>query len=258
VERGRTVDSSTLSTRLRGHGPLAALALAGCLNTDAQVNATFGDTLMDTLAEPPGDNCPEGGIQIRLGPDRNANGTLDPDEVTQQEFLCTGAGGGAPLTVATDEPPGDNYANGGTRLDVGNDANGDGLLGADEITETVYLCDDATAGGFQEPARVVTGARRSCAIRAGGAPLGSSPQIAVALTRSRSTKVPRAGLLGRGLLRHQPPGALTAYPRPETAHGAPQRSAVELTPDEGSVLSPVPVLTVAEYGATNASAGLAR
>jgi hypothetical protein len=147
---------------------LAGVALGGCLNSDAQLSSTLGDTLMDTRAEPPGENCPEGGILLMLGPDENRDGLLEPDEVTQQEYICNGYNPGVPLAVTTDEPPGDNCAYGGTRLDVGNDVDQDGLLDPEEVSETIYLCDDAPGGGFQVPQRVVTGARRSCAIRAGG------------------------------------------------------------------------------------------
>ncbi len=145
------------------------IAVAGCLNSDAQLSSTLGDTLMDTTAEPPGENCPEGGILLSLGPDENRDGLLEPDEVTQREYICNGYNPGVPLAEQTDEPPGDNCAYGGTRLDIGNDVDQDDVLDPEEISETIYLCDDApTGGGFKVPQAVVVGLLRTCAIREGG------------------------------------------------------------------------------------------
>jgi hypothetical protein len=148
------------------------IALSGCLNSDAQLSSTIGDTLMDTTAEPPGENCPEGGILLSLGPDENRDGLLEADEVTQREYICNGYNPGVPLAEQTDEPPGDNCAYGGTRLDIGNDVDQDGVLDPEEISETIYLCDDApTGGGFKVPQAVVVGLYRTCAIREGGEPV---------------------------------------------------------------------------------------
>lgn len=145
------------------------LVWSGCLSSDSRFSSTLGDTLMDTTAEPPGENCPEGGILLSFGPDENRDGLLAPDEVTQREYICNGYNPGVPLAEQTDEPPGDNCAYGGTRLDIGNDVDQDGVLDLEEISETIYLCDDAlSGGGFKVPQAVVVGLNRACAIREGG------------------------------------------------------------------------------------------
>lgn len=49
--------------------------------------------LIRTDEEPPGSNCPAGGILITSGPDTNANGELDLSEVQATEYVCNGEDG---------------------------------------------------------------------------------------------------------------------------------------------------------------------
>ena len=46
------------------------------------------------------------------------------------------------------EPAGSNCPNGGERVDTGIDDNGDGILQANEIDDTNFICDDPS---FQSP-----------------------------------------------------------------------------------------------------------
>jgi len=50
---------------------------------------------MVTLAEPPGTNCPHGGVLLQAAVDRNGNGTVDDGEVdaASTRYLCNGADG---------------------------------------------------------------------------------------------------------------------------------------------------------------------
>jgi hypothetical protein len=50
--------------------------------------------------EPAGENCPAGGVAIRIGVDLNGNGVLDPDEITDTRYVCNGSDG-APVVLAT-------------------------------------------------------------------------------------------------------------------------------------------------------------
>lgn len=59
-----------------------------------------------------------------------------------------GADADAVVFAATPEPAGDHCADGGTRLDIGVDGDGDGFLGVEEVAETVYVCDGAATGEF--------------------------------------------------------------------------------------------------------------
>ena len=51
------------------------------------------NSLEDINIEPPGPNCPEGGIRFDSGLDLNDNGVLDPNEITETSFVCNGADG---------------------------------------------------------------------------------------------------------------------------------------------------------------------
>lgn len=109
------------------------------------------NSLLATTPEPAGPNCADGGERIDVGLDRNTNGTLDVSEITATTYACNGgpgangAAGLASLVSQKPEPAGANCAAGGTRLDTGLDADGDGVLEASEIARTTYVCNGATA-----------------------------------------------------------------------------------------------------------------
>jgi hypothetical protein len=102
--------------------------------------AAGASSLIAQTPEAPGSNCIEGGTRITSGPDTNANGVLDPAEVTATTFVCNGppqpqpiAGcgtaplsfGNTPFTVTAVDPdpnsPGPFFDpnNGGPRPNVG-------------------------------------------------------------------------------------------------------------------------------------------
>lgn len=97
--------------------------------------------------------CPNGGTRVEVGLDDNDNGTLEPSEVETTELFCDGApgqtgdpgpAGGVPLVVSTSEPSGANCDNGGDRIQVGVDDNGNGTLDEAEVDSTTYICVGAT------------------------------------------------------------------------------------------------------------------
>jgi len=92
--------------------------------------------------EPAGANCPSGGTRIEVGPDVDADGQLDDDEVNSTRFLCDGQATQT-LVAITPEPIGNNCLNGGERIDTGVDTDMDGVLQADEVTATTYVCNNA-------------------------------------------------------------------------------------------------------------------
>ncbi len=56
-------------------------------------NGTNGlNTLVAIVNEPAGANCAYGGIKVTSGLDTNANGTLDPSEVSTTKYVCNGPG----------------------------------------------------------------------------------------------------------------------------------------------------------------------
>lgn len=58
------------------------------------------DTIEDLSIEPEGENCPEGGVRIDSGFDLNGNEVLDPEEVTETAFICSGESGENGCTLA--------------------------------------------------------------------------------------------------------------------------------------------------------------
>jgi hypothetical protein len=114
--------------------------------------------------EDPGANCPNGGVKIEHGLDDNGDGVLDDIEVDGEAFLCNGADGedgtdgedgATSLVKLSAEPAGDNCANGGVRIEQGLDADGDGILGSGEVTETTFVCNGADGNdGEDAPATV--------------------------------------------------------------------------------------------------------
>lgn len=105
--------------------------------------------------EAPGDNCATGGVKISVGQDTNENGTLDSDEIASVSFVCNGADGneganGSNLVARTSpEEPGENCENGGTLVEIGADANGNGSLDNGEVQTSFFVCNgqDGADGG---------------------------------------------------------------------------------------------------------------
>lgn len=98
--------------------------------------------LISTTTEPAGTNCPAGGHKIESGLDANGSGVLDAGEILATSFICNGENGTnglLSLVQVQSEPAGANCANGGQRIDSGIDANGNGLLDAEEQS-TAYVC----------------------------------------------------------------------------------------------------------------------
>ncbi|MCB0402193.1 MAG: hypothetical protein KDD41_08920 [Flavobacteriales bacterium] len=53
------------------------------------------NALADSVAEPPGANCPNGGYLIHMGADDNDDGTLQPLEIDISYYICNGLDGSA-------------------------------------------------------------------------------------------------------------------------------------------------------------------
>ncbi|MEO0605131.1 MAG: right-handed parallel beta-helix repeat-containing protein, partial [Myxococcota bacterium] len=104
--------------------------------------------LVTTAAEPPGANCPSGGVVLRAGTDLDADGALDGFEVTSTDYLCAGLDAIQPLIGVDLESPGQNCPVGGHIVGLGFDDNRNGVLDGAEVTTTFYVCDgtDGTDG----------------------------------------------------------------------------------------------------------------
>lgn len=101
------------------------------------------NSLVKTTAENAGSNCPAGGLKVEAGVDANKNGTLEQSEVQSTQFVCNGANGINSLVNSSLVTPGSDCPNGGIKLDIGVDANRNGLLDQSEIQSTRFICNGA-------------------------------------------------------------------------------------------------------------------
>ncbi|MBS2023149.1 MAG: hypothetical protein JST92_12110, partial [Deltaproteobacteria bacterium] len=134
-------------------GTFLILSLCIAALTAACGGTTGTFTVDKFVTEPKGSHCASGGVAILSGVDSNANGALDDSEVIAADtrYVCNGAtasvsssgdGGNGSFTLfkVTSEAPGLHCPYGGERVDLGLDLDGDGVLEANEITQTTYAC----------------------------------------------------------------------------------------------------------------------
>jgi len=125
----------------------------GVPGADGADGADGATPLIKTSNEPAGVNCPEGGKRIDTGIDENDNGVLDPAEKDAPTYVCNGASGedtkdGASARIRTVvELAGGHCAFGGIAIEIGTDANGNGVLEDAEVDTgaTKYICNTAQA-----------------------------------------------------------------------------------------------------------------
>ncbi len=115
--------------------------------------------LVRTSPDAPAELCPTGGLRVESGVDANRDGVLGDEEVDSEavRFVChgaVGAQGPQGLQGATGETglaalvrletlaAGAECSTGGTRIESGIDANGDGALAAEEVdtAATAFVC----------------------------------------------------------------------------------------------------------------------
>ncbi len=112
------------------------------------------NSLIRVTGEAAGINCENGGIKIDTGLDTNRDGTLEDSEITSSSYICNGVNGNNSLTKITNEAAGENCAIGGIMIDVGVDANRNGMLDEDEIEMTRFIC-NGIDGAVDEQIRLV-------------------------------------------------------------------------------------------------------
>ena len=88
----------------------------------------------------PSTTCPEGGKRVESGRDVNDDKILDDAEIEATHLICNGDVGTSVLVSFSDEPAGSRCIRGGRKMDVGTDSNRDGILDAEEIESTQYIC----------------------------------------------------------------------------------------------------------------------
>jgi len=145
-----------------GAGPDASSGKDGLTSLVSVTTIALGD-----------DDCAAGGLRLEAGLDTDGSGSLEPLEVTTTRALCNGEPGAAAnkgdpgldsliVTHPVDEGS-DDCAAGGTRIDIGQDADRDGALSEAEISTTSYVCHgekgaDGAPGKDGNAALVVVGA----------------------------------------------------------------------------------------------------
>ena len=117
-------------------------------------------TLIAIENEPAGANCSNGGLLVKTGVDLNNDGVLQETEVSARAYVCNGENGAdgqdgqdgqnglnSAVRAQTIEA-GNECVNGGLRIDVGLDENGNGILDDEEVVSSHFVCNgiDGTNG----------------------------------------------------------------------------------------------------------------
>jgi hypothetical protein len=76
-----------------GTGATGGIGATGVAGVAGVAGAPGLTSLLIATAEPAGLNCANGGSKVSAGLDTNANGVLDPSEITAGSYLCNGAPG---------------------------------------------------------------------------------------------------------------------------------------------------------------------
>jgi len=130
-------------------GDTGAAGPAGPAGSTGAPGSNGANALVKLTTEPAGANCPNGGTKVQSGLDANGNGTLDPAEVspTGTSYVCNGTAKNS-LVKTSAEAAGANCAFGGSRIESGLDANGNGTLDAGEIdpAATSFVCSFGPSG----------------------------------------------------------------------------------------------------------------
>lgn len=195
--------------------------------------------------EPAGALCAEGGVRVESGVDTDGDGALDVDEVEHVEVLCSGAAGsdaGDGLVSLDDEPPGAACPDGGVRIDLGLDADGDGTLDPEEIAATEYACDGTPGAGGAPGEDGLDALVQLDDVAPGAACLGGGKRVEVGLDQDRDGQLDPEEVTRSSVVCHGADGG--AGPG-----GAPPEGV-----SEGSAASPV-VLDVGSRAGPPAHAG---
>lgn len=130
---------------------LAAGTLVACTGDQGDRGIAGSNALVKISEEPAGEHCPFGGTKAEVGLDRNNNGSLDPSEISASgtSYICNGEGKNS-LVKTVAELAGDNCPFGGTKLEVGLDANNNDVLDPEEVNDdaTSFVCNFGPSGAL--------------------------------------------------------------------------------------------------------------
>lgn len=146
---------------------LGALILASACSHEVYYNYEGAkNVLFDVSKESPGANCVSGGQRLRIGVDTNNDGHLSWDEVTTTQYVCDGRVGAKAGIFVTELTEGIVCPYGGQRIDLGIDADGNGILSGAEIEDSHYICNDSRAEGWSKVTQLSAMDDFTCALLA--------------------------------------------------------------------------------------------
>lgn len=208
----------------RWHWPAAAAAQGGTGgSTGSGSSPSAGITakpLVHVSVESAGAQCARGGSRIDSGLDRNRDGVLQGEEISQTQYVCQyGTGPGAKLLLSTlAEPAGTACPQGGMRVLAGQDANGNQKLDDGEVTITGYVCTEQVPAATRYSLMSMEAEPAGLQCAAGGTRLSSGEDRngngrldadEVAFTRFACDTAPGAGSVSKLVdIAVEPPGAL--------------------------------------------------
>jgi alpha-tubulin suppressor-like RCC1 family protein len=132
----------------------AAFSLAACGGSNSSDDSGTGqqspiseNKTLDSLVKTTtiqNQACPNGGIEVEMGIDANANGRLDPSEVdhARTETVCHGLDGehGESQLISITQATLEECSEGGKKILIGLDQNANNILEASEALQTELIC----------------------------------------------------------------------------------------------------------------------
>lgn len=171
-------------------GPQGQQGEPGQRGPEGPLGSVGFTTLARTIHVASGPSCPSGGAMVELGVDMNRNYVLDTAEVNWAltYYLCNGPQGQqgpqgphgdeglATLAKTTLEAMGGNCAMGGTKLELGVDANRNSILDVSEVDASLsrYVCNGAQGPQGIQGLTGATGARGAIGATGATGPTGAT------------------------------------------------------------------------------------
>ena len=161
----------------------------GSDGTDGNDGSNGTSSITRVTTESAGVNCANGGLKIEIGMDDvTQDGTLQNEEVDYTYLVCNGldgadgsngsdgADGISTFIRTTTEPDGTNCANGGVKIELGLDANGNQIFDSgEEYGSPIYVCNGQNGSNGSDGADgksvIVTSAPAGAACSNGGTTL---------------------------------------------------------------------------------------
>ena len=130
---------------------ISLLSICGCAKEYSGWNVYYNSKI-EMQDVPPNSQCPNGGVLILTGLDKNQNDKLDSVEIDQTKIICHGSSGNGTSGLNSkisfeDVPSSLACPAGGVIIKAGIDKNQNGILDASEVDETKTICHGASGSG---------------------------------------------------------------------------------------------------------------